>query len=359
VGHASEPVARPLRILEIGFQPLLSTAFPDQTEFIDTRFRWSEVRTYETAKSSLPRRLYRLAGSFVHLLRTCWRQEYDVVATRCLGPVNSHGRSILNHLGRVMMGGAFRGLVRFTARGQRVRLVVIDQTDHVTIHPRDHKFIRACALYFKRELADNHWHSLEAVLPRGACTGATRFTPEGVALRARLRPFALGIDATAIVPPIPTTGKKYDLFYVGTAAGIPLREGLHEVLDVLAGRGWRVFAPKERLTPDEYREAVRQSRLCLSPGGVGWDCYRHYEVVAFGSVPVFNYRGMQSIAPFRHGVHCFYYDPQGDVAEQVEVWLRLPPELLDRVAGGAQEHLAKHFTFDALAAYVLRELEAL
>src|SRR5207249_4047390 len=108
--------------------------------------------------------------------------------------------------------------------------------------------------------------------------------------------------------------------------------------------------------PDEYREAVRQTRLCLSPGGVGWDCYRHYEVVAYGSVPVLNYRSLCSIAPFRHGRHCFYYDPQADLVGQLEEWLRLPPAVLDDMVGEAQRHLRAHFTFDALAAYVVGEL---
>lgn len=255
------------------------------------------------------------------------------------------------------MGLIFRALVLFAARGPRVKLAVIDLTDHVTIHPRDRKLAWRCNVYFKRELADNHWHSLESVLPRGACAGAARGVPAGRRLRSKLRPIALGIDAPTVVPPVPTAQKKYDLFYAGTSAEIPVREDLGCVLETLRRRGRSVFAPPERLSPEEYREAVRQSRLCLSPGGVGWDCYRHYEVVAFGSVPVFNYRVLRSLAPFRHGVHCFYFDPQADVAGQIEQWLVSPPPVLDGMAAAAQEHLRRHFTFAALAGYVLEEIQ--
>ncbi len=345
--------------LELGFQPLLRERFPDRTLFIDTRFRWRDTRSYDRRREGPARRLLGLARALGRAGWVSHRQPYDVVVSRCLGPVNSEGQSWAGHAARVVMGAVFRSLVLYAARGGRVKLAVLDQTDHISIHPRDRKLLRRCQLYFKRELADNHWHTLEAVLPRGACAGATRHLPAGVALRAKLRPFSLGIEVAAITRPLPDREKAYDLFYAGTAAGIPVREGLDAVLAAVAGMGWRVFAPRERLTSDGFREAVRRSRLCLSPGGVGWDCYRHYEVVAYGSLPVMNYRPTQSIAPFRHGCECFYYDPQGDLTGRLDEWLRLPGERLDRMVAAAQEHLRRHFTFDALAEYVVRELERL
>ena len=33
------------RILELGLMPLVSTAFPERTTFLDTRLRWADVRT--------------------------------------------------------------------------------------------------------------------------------------------------------------------------------------------------------------------------------------------------------------------------------------------------------------------------
>lgn len=354
-----QPPACSLRYLEIGFQPLLKNAFPTQTDFIDTRFRWSDVRTYQVERRSITRRLRDKCGQFLHALRLSIRQDYDVVVTRCLGPVNSFMQSGLAHWARVLMGCLFRLLVLFAARGKRVRLVVIDQTDHVTIHPRDRRLAWSCDLYFKRELADNHWHTLETVLPRGACIGDMAKTAWGARLRAKLRPFALGIEEEAILPPAPSAEKAYDLFFSGFSSEIPVREGLREVLAELQERGWRVYAPEQRLHYDDFQAAIRQSRFCLSPGGSGWDCYRHYEVVANGSIPVFNFRSIGSIAPFRHGEHCFYYDPQADVAKQLETWLALPAMELDQMVAAAQEHLTAHFTFQALAAYVNQEIERL
>ncbi len=349
-----EPV--PLAILEIGFQPMLRDAFPTQTRFVDTRFRWNDVRTYERRTSNLGRRVVKIFQELVQAFGCCRHQNYDVVVARCLGPVNSESKSWPGHLGLVLMGAAFRWFVLYAARGRRVTLAIVDVTDHITIHPRDRRFVRECQLYFKRELADNLWHSLEAVLPRGTCAGASRNLPAGTELRSKLRPFAIGIEGTAIAPPIPSREKNYDLFYAGTSGGIPAREELGVALQILAERGWRVHAPRERLSVEEFRAAVRQSRLCLSPGGVGWDCYRHYEIAALGSIPVMNYRAIRSIAPFRHGRECFYYDPQDGLADCLINWLKLPDDDLDAMARAAQDHLTQHFTLDALARYALREI---
>jgi hypothetical protein len=349
----------PLRFLEISFHPLLKNVFPRQTEYIDTRFRWTDTRKHEVRQNGVLRRLGSLAWLVVRALRICARQDYDVVVTRCLGPVNSFGQSWLSHLARVFMGYCFQLLARYAARGPRVRLAVIDLTDHITIHPRDRKLAWTCDLYFKRELADNHWHTLESILPRGACAGATRNVTWGARLRSKLRPMALGIESEAILQPISNSQKKYDLFYCGASAEIPVRENLGKELENIAKQGWAVFAPEQRLSLEEYRAAVQQSRLCLSPGGIGWDCYRHYEVVAFGSIPVLIYRTLCSISPFRHGQHCFYYDPQVDLVGQVEEWLKLPQAFLDQMVMAAQEHLKQHFTFDALATYLVREFEKL
>ena len=67
-------LARPRRrILEIGFQPLLKSAFPEQTEYVDTRFRWADARTYEVKKGGVLHRLGSMARQFVGALFVCAR----------------------------------------------------------------------------------------------------------------------------------------------------------------------------------------------------------------------------------------------------------------------------------------------
>ena len=347
------------QILELGLMPLVTTAFPERTTFLDTRLRWADVRTRAPRSGSLPVRLLRLARRVAGIGRTCLVQDYDIVVARCVGPVNSAGRSLPVHAALSLIGLAFRGLVLFAARGPRVRLAILDVTDHLTIHPRDRAFLRRCDLFFKRELAANRWNTLETVLPRGACAGHARQDPDCLALRAKLRPFALGIEAAALSPPIPASARRYDLFYAGSAQGIGFREAVSSVLPRLAARGWRIHAPPHRLSRQAFAEAIAGSRFCLSPGGVGWDCYRHYEVAALGSVPIFDTRPLTGIEPFLHGREGFYLDPQEDLERALDLLLRTDDAGVDRMTAAAQALVERVYTFDALARYVIGETLAL
>ncbi len=346
------------KVLEIGFQPLLKSAFPGSVTFIDTRFRWSNVQEYQASTASLSVKIQRLTSAFIHVVRLALMQDYDAVVTRCLGPENSYGRPWWNYFVGCSIGWALEGLVQFAARGPRVCLIVVDQTDHSTVHPRDRRLARTSDLYFKRELADNLWHSLESILPRGACAGTISQSPLGKSLCLKLRPLSLGIDEFKIGQPIPSAEKRYDIYYSGTSSHIPVRKDLIGILRALEHRGWRVFAPQMRLSFEEFRTAVSQSRLCLSPSGIGWDCYRHYEVLAFGSVPAMNFRPVRSIAPLRHGRECFYFDPQDELVTQIESWLNLSNERLDEIVVAGQERLRHYYTFDAMARYIMDEINA-
>lgn len=351
--------ARPVRVLEIGFLPFLARVFPERVQWVNTSLHWKDPRRYERDAASVSRRIARLCGEAARGFSAAYRQEYDAVVTRCLGSENTFGRSLGVHWLRTLLGWGLEGLARFAARGPRVKLAVVDLADEGTIHPRDRRLFWRSDLYFKRELANNLWHTLETILPRGAVAGACLEPPLGSRLTARLRPVPLGIDETAVQAPRAAAQKKYDLCFSGSGAHVPGREALPAVLEELRRRGWRVAAPQEKVGFEQYREMLASSRLCLSPGGIGWDCYRHCEIVAFGGVPVFDFRPIRQNAPFRHGADCFYVDPQDDVAERIHQFLQTPDDVLDAMAAAGQRRLAGHFTFRAIGEYMMGEIAAL
>ena len=129
-----------------------------------------------------------------------------------------------------------------------------------------------------------------------------------------------------------------------------MRIDVKSLLGALEQRGWRVLVPQSPLSYEEFRAAVSQSRICISPSGIGWDCYRHYEVLAFGSLPIMNFRPIRSMAPLRHGRECFYFDPQDHLVTQVERCRNTGTnERLDDIVAAGQERLKQHYTFDAIA----------
>lgn len=55
---------------------------------------------------------------------------------------------------------------------------------------------------------------------------------------------------------------------------------------------WPAFATQpwvtaeQSVSPAQYAQQLGRSRFVLSPPGMGWDCYRTYEAIAMGAIPV-------------------------------------------------------------------------
>lgn len=138
-------------ILEIGFMPYLSVYFPEQSKFVDTRLRWKNVRKYDKFEQNIFLFIISITKMFATLLYFSRLQKYDVVLCRSLGPVAVPNQSKLKYYSYAAMGVVFRNLVLFASRGNRVKLVVVDLTDELTINSRDKVFLQKSDLYFNRE----------------------------------------------------------------------------------------------------------------------------------------------------------------------------------------------------------------
>ncbi len=71
-----------------------------------------------------------------------------------------------------------------------------------------------------------------------------------------------------------------------------------------------------------YLEYLQRSFLCLSPAGVGYDCFRHYEIMLAGSIPVINLPDEKLLVDLAHGKNCFLYNSIEDLIVLVEVLLQ-------------------------------------
>jgi hypothetical protein len=343
-----------MKIFEIGFHPLLKDRFPADVTFLDTSFRWADVRTYTAAKQSLFRKLFLLASRFATAWRIAARQDFDAVVARCLGPENSTGP--VNRLGRIGMGLLLKALTRYASRGPRVRLAIIDMTDHRSVHRRDAGLLKRCDLYFKRELADNLWGSLEAIVPAGRCLGYVSTRETYAVLAKKLRPISLGCADASLIPPS-FGGKKYDVFYAATNHFdvIPSRWDAATVASNLHRDGFNIYQPKQPIDRESFARAIAESWICLSPGGVGWDCYRHYEVAGQGSCPVMRMPSITQNAPFVHGESCYYFEGAADLEALLKKILQDKTQLA-RVTDGAFRHVSTHHTYSGIAEYVRSEL---
>jgi hypothetical protein len=121
----------------------------------------------------------------------------------------------------------------------------------------------------------------------------------------------------------------------------------------LRDRGITVDIPQSRLPLPEFYQRASRAWLVWSPEGLGWDCFRHYEAPACGSVPVINQPTIERHQPLIAGEHAFYYDPvHGQLTRTIVAALADKERLLAMAhAGGA--HVMAHHTPDALARYVI------
>ena len=101
-----------------------------------------------------------------------------------------------------------------------------------------------------------------------------------------------------------------------------------------------------------YRRAAR-AWLVWSPEGLGWDCFRHYEALACGSVPVINQPTIECHRPLLAGEHAFYYDTNPGRLTQTIRNALADKARLRAMARAGQAYVMAHHTQEAIARYVV------
>lgn len=91
-----------------------------------------------------------------------------------------------------------------------------------------------------------------------------------------------------------------------------------------------------------------------TPEGYDWDCFRHYEALATGTVPVINQPNVQRYQPIIEGKHWRYYDVEGDDLVRVALGALKDRAHLTRMAEAGREQVLRHFTHRALCIHIAR-----
>lgn len=311
-----------LRILEIGPFTLFNRVHPEITTHIWTGYFQNDV----VQGKYLPPDI----GSAWLLGRWLRTRRFDLIV--CFGWEQPAGGGY-----RILSRRWFRSLPMHLLRlPTRTPLVVLDVFDSATIAQRNRFLMRRCQHYFKRELR----------LDGDPSAGYRR------EYLSKLKPISIGLsDARMRAMPQPAV-KTTDVFFAGSAYPGARSEGIRELLDLRA-RGYTIDIPEDRLPYSEYLQHCARAWLVWSPPGRGWDCFRHYEAAAAGSVPVMSRPSIRPYEPFVDGIHCCYYDGEpGSLARAVTNALRDRPRLV-QMASAARAHVWAHFTHERLCAYIL------
>lgn len=340
-------------IVEIGPQPFVARALPKESLFYSTQ--WPNVELDPAS----------LIPSLTALWRVLGRDDVEmiVVFPSYYGPLSPQRLSRAIFSRRLLQGrsplvrGAAPELLRARAKAP---LVVVDLEDLPVINRNNLFLLDRSDLYFKRELPADHWRVFLKTAHANLPTPRFRASAAQAARVAKLRPISLGLPRQSwSLLPLPAREKRTDVFFSGRIAeSSTLRaQGLAE-LQALADKGVVVDIPEAPLAPAAFYERCAEAWLVWSPEGFGWDCFRHYEAPACGSVPLINQPTIERHAPLFAGVHALYYDPEpGGLTRAVEAALSDKPALA-RIAAAGQAHVLAHHTPAALAQYVVESARA-
>lgn len=156
--------------------------------------------------------------------------------------------------------------------------------------------------------------------------------------------------------PEPRVEKDVDLFYSVSLNSDARRLASTEVAQ-LQKDGLRVVVSSGQLSLGEYLALLQRSHLTLSPEGYGYHCFRHYEAMLCGSVPVINLARQDYITDLRDQENCLMYDPtrQGELSRVVKAALRNKPHLSDW-GRRLRQFALDHHSMKAVGSYILQTL---
>ena len=235
---------------------------------------------------------------------------------------------------------------------------LMERNDQCLVREGNHLLFHLANRVFVRELLQNRYEIFQAYRE-----GSDRIRLWPKAFRGGAK---VPMDLTKILPislgwktgkalAQPNREKTHDIIFCGQESmRTPRMAAVSELRESARREGWKFFCP-ERLSQEEFHRECARAWLCLSPSGNGWDCYRHYEALLTGSLPLINYPWIERYAPLEEGKHCFFFSVErGHLTEVVRRALAQKERLLEMVRSGAQR-VEKYHTHEALRNYVIHE----
>lgn len=238
---------------------------------------------------------------------------------------------------------------RILHRFHEVPVIAIDLRDTFSVGRCNFHLLDACRAYYKRELPADRWQVFFKSGHWDLPGRRWRQKRRNQKRLAKFRPINYS-NARASQLKLSHVPKTADVFFAGDLfrGTTPRADGISE-LKALETDGYRIDLPEHRLPYDEYLKRLAGAWLAWSPSGYGWQCTRHTEAAAVGTVALSNYPTILRDMPLRDGEHCLFYSPEpGELSAVVRQALADKPRL-QRIADAAHSHLWHHHTDKAQA----------
>lgn len=164
-------------------------------------------------------------------------------------------------------------------------VVGIENRDAVCLSFRNRKIFEHSALYFKRELPYDRLFMYYPKRPEPWDAWRKKLLREFDKVRAM--PLGMEDDLYADLKSRRRATQDIDVFVSGKITNT-MREEAARRVQAMGDRMGRNVVLSPSVPFDRYCELVARSKVTISVAGYRWECFRHYEAIALGSIPLMN-----------------------------------------------------------------------
>jgi hypothetical protein len=247
-------------------------------------------------------------------------------------------------------------LIQLLRLPTRTPMVVVDLQDTAGVARHSFFLLDRAKYHFCRELPVDRWRAFNGSLHPRHPSHVQRRRARHRRRMDKLRPLPLGLwpGQARMIAEMAPQEKTADIFFAGhSGSNSTVRDDGLAWLTWMRDQGYRVDIADKPVPAREFYQRCARAWLVWSPSGFGWDCFRHSEAALCGSVPLINFPTVERAYPFRHGVHCFYYAPDGADLVRVAREALADKTRLARMAEAAKAHATRHLTMDAVCRHIV------
>jgi len=133
-----------------------------------------------------------------------------------------------------------------------------------------------------------------------------RTYPKFPNLEVRGLPYWLNIGSYPDLKLLPEEERNVDVFYVGTT-NCKAREITEELYEKSTAAGVNFLWQREKVPFETFVEYLNETKVAWSPEGTNWQCWRHYEALYYGAIPLINKPNEDIYHDLVHGETALFY----------------------------------------------------
>ena len=229
-------------------------------------------------------------------------------------------------------------------------VVAIDWSDTPLLTLRDQQTLRACARYFKRELPFDRLflYAQERPIP----WRETRKTLLSIVKKTQGIPLGIEDSKYAALKLQRADSQEIDVLFLGEITNTQRKTGMEHLQEFASKSRWNIVI-KQGVPFDEYCRMIARSKITISIAGGGWDCFRHYEAVALGSIPLINRPTIDAVWWHAMPEEIFFENTFSNFIARIEQLLQ-DTQLRRTCLATLEQHIEQHMCHSKIVEFIVK-----